>query len=155
MSDEAGAGANVGFAAKVSGAPVRDEVLQLDLYIHTTLYGIKPGLPYGASLQCVEGEAAGEAPSCGPSELVGPTADGVAASMFWVPTNLSAQRKMPGCALAPVPSTLLPAPCSLRLVPCALLPAPCSQHLAHSTFAHSTLLTRFPAHRSIAAACRL
>lgn len=113
------------------------EVLQLDLYIHTTLYGIKPGLPYGASLQCVEGEAAGEAPSCGPSELVGPTADGVAASMFWVPTNLTAQRKMPGCALAPAPSPPLPTPCSQHLAPCTLLPEPCSQHLCSQHLAHT------------------
>lgn len=96
LSDEAGAGANVGFGAKVSGAPVQAEVSKLDLYITTTLYGIKPGLPYGASLQCIEGEAASEAPSCSPGELVGPTADGVMASMFWVPTNLTSGRKMPG-----------------------------------------------------------
>jgi hypothetical protein len=96
LSDEAGAGANVGFGAKVSGAPNQAEVAKLDLYITTTLYGLKPGLPYGASLQCVEGEAGREAPSCGPPDLVGPTADGVMASMFWVPTNLTAEPRMPG-----------------------------------------------------------
>ena len=96
LSDEAGAGPSVGFAAKVSGAPTQEEVAKLDLYISTTLYGIKPGLPYGASLQCVEGEAAREAPSCGPPALVGPTADGVMASMFWVPTNASTEQRMPG-----------------------------------------------------------
>ena len=96
LSDEAGAGANVGFGAKVSGAPNQAEVAKLDLYITTTLYGLKPELPFGASLQCVEGEAGREAPSCGPPALVGPTADGVMASMFWVPTNLSTEPKMPG-----------------------------------------------------------
>ena len=33
LSDEAGAGANVGFAAKVSGQPVAAEVAKLDAYI--------------------------------------------------------------------------------------------------------------------------
>ena len=97
MSDEAGAGANVGFAAKVSGAPLQAEVDKLDLYVTTTLYGIKPGLPFGASLQCVGGEEAREVPSCGPPEVVGPTEGGIMASMFWVPTNLTTEHKMPGC----------------------------------------------------------
>jgi len=44
-------------------------------------------LPFGASLQCVEGDEASEAPSCGPPEVVGPTADGIMASMFWVPRH--------------------------------------------------------------------
>ena len=61
-----------------------------------TLYGIKPGLPFGASLQCVDGEEAAEVPSCGPPSVVGPTSGGIMASMFWVPTNLSAEEKMPG-----------------------------------------------------------
>ena len=46
-----------------------------------------PPLPFGASLQCVEGDEASEAPSCGPPEVVGPTADGIMASMFWVPRH--------------------------------------------------------------------
>ena len=96
LSDEAGAGANVGFAAKVSGAPLQAEVSKLDAYITETLYGVQKGLPFGASLQCVEGEAASEAPSCGPPSAVGPSADGVMASMFWVPTNLTTEEKMPG-----------------------------------------------------------
>lgn len=96
LSDEAGAGANVGFAAKVSGAPVPEEVAKLDAYVTRTLYGVKAGLPFGASLQCVEGEEGAEAPSCGPREVVGPTADGIAASMFWVPTNRTAEPPMPG-----------------------------------------------------------
>ena len=58
--------------------------------------GIKPGLPFGASLQCVEGEEAGEAPSCGPPDVVGPTSGGIMASMFWVPTNPDVEPKMPG-----------------------------------------------------------
>ena len=35
LSDEAGAGAHVGLAAKVSGAPVASEVAKLDLYAST------------------------------------------------------------------------------------------------------------------------
>ena len=96
LSDEAGAGANVGFAAKVSGQPLQAEVDKLDLYVTTTLYGVKKGLPFGASLQCVEGEEGEEAPSCGPPGVVGPTAGGIMASMFWVPTNVTTEKKMPG-----------------------------------------------------------
>jgi hypothetical protein len=96
LSDEAGAGANVGFAAKVSGQPTVEEVAKLDAYVTQTLYGVKPGLPFGASLQCVEGAESLENPSCGPKDIVGPTADGIMSSMFWVPTNLTTQPKMPG-----------------------------------------------------------
>ena len=95
LSDEAGAGAHVGFAAAVGGLATPSIAAKLDLYINDTLYGLKPGLPFGASLQCVEGEAGKEAPSCGPATVVGPTADGVMASMFWVPTSAS-EPKMPG-----------------------------------------------------------
>jgi hypothetical protein len=63
----------------------------------STLYGVKPGLPFGASLQCVEGQEGDEVPSCGPPDVVGPTADGVMASMFWVPTGN--ESRMPGCHL--------------------------------------------------------
>ncbi len=69
----------MGFAAKVSGQPVPAEVAKLDAYVTQTLYGVKKGLPFGASLQCVEGEEASESPSCGPPEVVGPTADGIMA----------------------------------------------------------------------------
>ena len=31
---------------------------KLDAYVTQTLYGVKPGLPFGASLQCVEGDEA-------------------------------------------------------------------------------------------------
>ena len=115
LSDEAGAGAHVGFAAKVSGAPVAAEVAKLDAYVTQTLYGVQSGLPFGASLQCVEGSAAAEEPSCGPPSLVGPTADGIMASMFWVPVGwptTPGQDKMPGydynaswfCDAAPPPT---------------------------------------------------
>ena len=85
LSDEAGAGAHVGFSSVVGGQPNQEIVSRLDAYVTRTLYGVKPGLPFGASLQCVEGDAAQENPSCGPPETVGPTADGIMASMFWVP----------------------------------------------------------------------
>ena len=98
LSDEAGAGPNVGFAAKVSGQPTAEEVAKLDAYVTQTLYGVKPRLPFGASLQCVEGAESLENPSCGPKDIVGPTADGIMSSMFWVPTNLTTQPKMPGYA---------------------------------------------------------
>ena len=94
LSDEAGAGTHVGFGAVVGGSVQPSDAAKLDLYINDTLYGIKPGLPFGASLQCVDGESGAEAPSCGPPEVVGPTADGVMASMFWVPTGN--ESNMPG-----------------------------------------------------------
>jgi hypothetical protein len=39
LSDEGGAGANVGFAVKQWFAPVAAEVAQLDRYINSTLWG--------------------------------------------------------------------------------------------------------------------
>ena len=87
LSDEAGAGTHVGLGAVVGGSVQPAVAAKLALYINDTLYGIKPGLPFGASLQCVEGGEADESPSCGPPDSVGPTADGVMASMFWVPTG--------------------------------------------------------------------
>ena len=96
LSDEAGAGAHVGFASRVMGTPTQEEVSQLDKYVTRTLYGVKEGLPFGASLQCVEGGEASEKPSCGPPAVVGPTADGIMASMFWVPTNTTLEPPMPG-----------------------------------------------------------
>ena len=95
LSDEAGAGANVGFASVVGGTAIPAQVSKLDKYITTTVYGVKKGLPFGASLQCVDGAASKENPSCGPPEAVGPTADGVMASMFWVPDSAT-EPKMPG-----------------------------------------------------------
>lgn len=96
LSDEAGAGQHVGLGAVVGGLVDPDAVKALDLYINDTLYGVKSGLPFGASLQCVEGAEALESPSCGPPSVVGPTADGVMASMFWVPSNITAEPPMPG-----------------------------------------------------------
>ena len=95
LSDEAGAGTHVGLAAMVGGTADPVAAAALDLYINDTLYGVKPGLPFGASLQCVEGAEAAESPSCGPPSVTGPTADGVMASMFWVPTD-STEPRMPG-----------------------------------------------------------
>lgn len=40
LSDEGGAGANVGFAIKQGFCPVQEELAQLDRYINSTLYGI-------------------------------------------------------------------------------------------------------------------
>ena len=55
LSDEAGAGANVGLAIKVRHAPVLAEVAKVDEYVQHTLCGTKPGLPHSASLQvCLE-----------------------------------------------------------------------------------------------------
>lgn len=66
LSDEAGAGTHVGMGAVVGGSVVPADAARLDLYINDTLYGVKEGLPFGASLQCVEGREADESPSCGP-----------------------------------------------------------------------------------------
>ena len=55
LSDEAGAGANVGLAIKVRHAPVLAELARVDEYVQQTLCGTKPGLPHSASLQvCLE-----------------------------------------------------------------------------------------------------
>ena len=86
-SDVAGAGANVGMAAAVAGVGNTSQMNILDQYLTETVYGVKKGLPFGASLQCVEGQEGQESPSCRLPSVVGPTADGVMASMFWVPPN--------------------------------------------------------------------
>ena len=70
LSDEAGAGANVGLAAKARHAPTALEVERVDDYIHKTLWGIKQDIPYPISLQ---DHATG----------------GIRASLFWVPTPVS------------------------------------------------------------------
>ena len=98
LSDEAGAGTHVGLGAVVGGSVQPSDAAKLDLYINDTLYGIKPGLPFGASLQCVEGEEGSESPSCGPAEAVGPTTNGVMASMFWVPCKVRSKGNAPVCA---------------------------------------------------------
>ena len=70
LSDEAGAGANVGLAAKMRHAPTALEVARVDDYVQETLWGIKRNLPYKVSLQ---DHANG----------------GICASLFWVPTPVS------------------------------------------------------------------
>ena len=70
LSDEAGAGANLGLAAKMRQAPTTLEVARVDDYIQETLWGIKRNLPYNVSLQ---DHASG----------------GIRASLFWVPTPVS------------------------------------------------------------------
>lgn len=70
LSDEAGAGANVGLAAKMRHAPTALEVARVDDYVQETLWGIKRNLPYNVSLQ---DHASG----------------GICASLFWVPTPVS------------------------------------------------------------------
>ncbi len=70
LSDEAGAGANVGLAAKARHAPTALEVARVDDYIQHTLWGIERDIPYNVSLQ---DHATG----------------GIRASLFWVPTPVS------------------------------------------------------------------
>ena len=70
LSDEAGAGANVGLAAKMRHAPTALEVTRVDDYVQETLWGIKCNVPYNISLQ---DHASG----------------GICASLFWVPTPVS------------------------------------------------------------------
>ena len=42
LSDDAGAGNNLGLASKVRAAPTQHEVARVDQYIANTLYGVKP-----------------------------------------------------------------------------------------------------------------
>ena len=70
LSDEAGAGANVGLAAKMRHAPTALEVARVDDYVHETLWGIKRDVPYDVSLQDHD-------------------SGGICASLFWVPTPVS------------------------------------------------------------------
>ena len=70
LSDEAGAGANVGLAAKMRHAPTALEVARVDDYVQETLWGIKHDVPYDVSLQ---------------DHVSG----GIRASLFWVPTPVS------------------------------------------------------------------
>ena len=67
LSDEAGAGANVGLAAKARHAPTALEVARVDEYINHTLWGVKQDIPFDISLQ-------------------DHTTMGIRASLFWVPT---------------------------------------------------------------------
>ena len=104
LSDEAGAGANVGLAIKVRHAPTPTQVLRMDEYVQHTLWGPKLHLPFPVSLQV-------RLSRC-PSWLVAPCAlqtqlrqllqdhktFGIRAGLFWVPTpGLAKLRLMPGC----------------------------------------------------------
>ena len=74
LSDEAGAGANVGFASKQRFAPVQHEVAQLDRYINSTLWGVHcPAAPLEYRTNC---------------SLQDHATFGIKASLFW--TNASA-----------------------------------------------------------------
>ena len=63
LSDEAGAGANVGLAAKVRNMPTQAEVARLDEYVHGTLWGVQQDIPFPVSLQvrlqCMAGTGLG------------------------------------------------------------------------------------------------
>jgi hypothetical protein len=73
LSDEGGAGANVGFAIKQYAAPVQEEVSQLDRYINSTLYGVHcPAAPKEFQTDC---------------SLQDHKTHGIKASLFW--TNAS------------------------------------------------------------------
>ena len=79
LSDEGGAGANVGFAAKLRFRPKAEEVALLDRYIAETLWGQQPdGAGVPVSLQARDGSY------------------GVKASMFWVPLPGTNETGMPG-----------------------------------------------------------
>lgn len=53
LSDEGGAGANVGFASKQHYAPVQAEVAALDMYINSTLWGAHcPAAPIEYQANC-------------------------------------------------------------------------------------------------------
>ena len=78
LSDEAGAGANVGLAAKARHAPTALEVVRVDDYIQHTLWGIERDIPYNVSLQ---------------DHVTG----GIRASLFWVPTPVSALYSITSC----------------------------------------------------------
>ena len=51
LSDEAGAGGNVGLAMKAACAPTAAEAARLDEYIERTLYGVTAEIPFPVSLQ--------------------------------------------------------------------------------------------------------
>ncbi len=70
LSDEAGAGASVGLAAKARHAPTALEVTRVDEYIQNTLWGVQQDVPFPISLQ-------------------DHATMGVRASLFWVPTPVS------------------------------------------------------------------
>lgn len=67
LSDEAGAAASVALAVMARNAPEPRTAARLDEYIHRTLWGIKPDIPFPVSLQDHD-------------------SGGIRASLFWVPT---------------------------------------------------------------------
>eukprot|EP00873_Tetraselmis_striata_P027364 jgi/Tetstr1/447628/TSEL_034988.t1 len=71
LSDDAGAGNNLGFATKVNFAPVQAEVARVDEYIRWTLYGTKPGVAQPPLLS-----------------LQDPDTDGIRMTMFYYPDPL-------------------------------------------------------------------
>ncbi|KAK9810984.1 hypothetical protein WJX73_003381 [Symbiochloris irregularis] len=79
LSDEAGAGANVGLAVKVGNMPTQAEVARMDEYVHSTLWGVgvEKDIPFPVSLQ-------------------DPSNYGIRAGLFWVPTPGSNETGMPG-----------------------------------------------------------
>ena len=109
LSDEAGAGANIGLAAKARHAPTALEAARVDEYIQETLWGVQQDIPFPVSLQdhATMGVRASlfwvptpvstpKAPSGAssrttpfPTSLQGRAAMGVRASVFWVPTPVS------------------------------------------------------------------
>ena len=89
LSDEAGAGANVGFAIKQCFAPVAEEVAQLDRYINSTLWGVHcPAAPTEYQTDC---------------SLQDHATHGIKASLFWTNASASwdAMSGMPGYKYEP------------------------------------------------------
>ena len=89
LSDEGGAGANVGFASKQAFSPVAAEVAQLDRYINSTLWGVHcPAAPPQYRSDC---------------SLQDRATHGIKASLFWTNANGSwdAMSGMPGYKYQP------------------------------------------------------
>lgn len=84
LSDEGGAGANVGFATKLRWRPTQDELRLLDRYIQETLWGQQlDGAGVPVSLQARDGSY------------------GIKASAFWTPLPGSNETGMPGYVYPP------------------------------------------------------
>ena len=78
LSDDAGAGANAGFASKMRYRPTQHELEKLDLYINSTLWG-------------KELDGAGV-----PVSLQDHSSHGIRSSMFWVPLPTTNETGEPG-----------------------------------------------------------
>ena len=69
LSDEAGAGANVGLAVAARHLPTSQAAAALDAYIQHTLWGIEKAIPFPVSLQVYSYkqlvEVSDKAPTCG------------------------------------------------------------------------------------------